>query len=98
NFGAGDAVQNLNFGGRLNPNANSSLSYNRVDNRALTGAAGTRQENAALKLGGGKGQPLLQFNRADNFITDAKGVVTGSATDSGTLASKFGALDLAYKT
>jgi len=98
NFGAGDAVQNLNFGGRLNPNATTSLSYNRVDNRALTGTAGTQQENAALKLGGGKGQPLLQFNRADNFTTDAKGVVTGSATDSGSLASKFGALDLAYKS
>lgn len=98
NFGASDAVQNLNFGGRLNPNATTSVSYERVDNRALAGTAGIRRENAGLKLGGGKGQPLLQFNRADNFTTDAKGVTTGSATDNSSLAGKFGAIDLAYKS
>jgi len=98
NFGQGDAIQNLNVGGRLNPNANTSLSYNKVDNRNLLGLAGTRQENAALRLAGGKGRPALDFSRSDQFTTDAKGVVTGSATDKGSLGGNFGALDLAYKT
>ena len=98
NFGATDAIQNMNLGGRLTPNASTSLSYSRVDNRALNGAAGLRQENAGVKLGGAKGQPTLQFNRADSFNTDAKGVTTGSATDNGLLGGQFGALDLAYRT
>lgn len=98
NFGQGDAVQNLNVGGRLNPNANTSLSYNKVDNRNLLGRAGTQQENVALRLAGGKGRPALDFARADAFTTDAKGVTTGSATDRASLGGTFGALDLAYKT
>ena len=96
-FGMTDALQALNVGGRLAPSNNASLSFNHSDSRNLNGPNGTLADIAALKLGGGKGQPTLNLAYNDTSTTDVKGVTTGSSGRSAALGQQFGALGLAYK-
>ncbi|MFM2223395.1 MAG: hypothetical protein RLZZ78_1652, partial [Armatimonadota bacterium] len=78
-FGMTDALQALNFGGRMTPTNNANLSFNHSDSRNLNGPNGTLADIAAFKLGGGKGQPTLNLAYNDTATTDVKGVTTGSS-------------------
>ncbi len=96
-FGINDSLQTLNFNGNLSSQV-SSLSFARKDTRNLTNNQGGLNQNAALKLGGGRNQPLLSYSSTDQEGLDAKGVFNSSSVENGNLNHKFGALDLAYKT
>ena len=96
-FGMADALQALSFGGKFTPSSNANLSFNHTDSRNLAGSNGSLSDVAAIKFGGGKGQPLINLGYTDTSATDAKGGITGGSARSATIGQQFGALGLAYK-
>lgn len=96
-FGVNDSLQTLNLNGNLSSQM-SSLLFSRKDTRNLANNQGGLSQNSALKLGGGRNQPLLTYTTTDQEGLDAKGVFNSTSIENGNLNQKFGALDLAYKT
>lgn len=96
-FGTTDSSEVSSLNGKFSPNKDSSLSFNFNDNKSLNSSVENTTQNAAFKFGGGN-KPLLNYSVNDQQGTDVKGVFSSSRSENGNLNSKFGALDLAYKT